>query len=280
MNSSIARHLPPLPDPSICKEELTLDALIRVFEGRIAVTRAVLARVARENERKRTGGFAKPTLAEINRMRADGGEHGAPGRIVRSKGVSIMATSLKSNRVQQLAAEQKLIDGTKQFLMQVPTIMVGSQTMTPAEIISVVQGRIDKGHAAAAAADARTAAVKADRDERQKTAPVLKAFTRIVIGMFMQSPDTLGAFGLKAPKVAQKTVADKAAAADKAIATKKARGPIGRIQRSKVHAVAPAPVAAPTAAGATAAPATVSPAPAPSAAPNAGPVTPAPHGGA
>ena len=164
-----------------------------------------------------------------------------------------MSTNTKNNRVQQLAGEQKLIDGTNQFLAKVPSIMVGSQTMTPAEIVQVFEGRIAKGNAAVAAGDARTAAVKADRDERKNTQPFVNAFKRIVVGMFLQSPDTLGVFGLKPPKVAKKTAANKAAAAVKTKATRTARGPIGNKQRAKVKS------APQTAGGATATPATGSP---------------------
>jgi hypothetical protein len=150
-----------------------------------------------------------------------------------------MATTLKTNRVQQLAAEQRLIDGTNQFLSHQPSLPVGSQTMTPTEIVQVFQDRIATGKAAIAADDARKAAVKADRDERTKSAPFTHAFKRIVIGMFLQSPDTLGVFGLQAPKVGKKTAANKAAAAQKTTATKKARGPIGAKQRAKVKGTVP-----------------------------------------
>jgi len=191
-----------------------------------------------------------------------------------------MATTLKTNRVQQLAAEQRLIDGTNQFLSHQPSLPVGSQTMTPTEIVQVFQDRIATGKAAIAADDARKAAVKADRDERAKTAPFVHAFKRIVIGMFLQSPDTLGVFGLQAPKIGKKTAANKAAAVVKVAATKKARGPIGRKQRAAVKA--PAPTAgSPQAASAAPTPAAPAPVPAanpvaPAPAPGPSPVVPAP----
>jgi hypothetical protein len=191
-----------------------------------------------------------------------------------------MATKIKINRVQQLAAEQKLIDGTNRFLVQLPSLPVGSQTVTTAQIVQILQDRIATGKAAVAADDARKAAVKADRDERTKTAPFVHAFKRIVVGMFLQSPDTLGAFGLQAPKVGSKTAAEKSAAAQKASATKKARGPIGTKQRAAVKA--PAPTAgSPQAASAAPTPAAPAPVPAanpvaPAPAPGPSPVAPAP----
>jgi hypothetical protein len=191
-----------------------------------------------------------------------------------------MATTLKTNRVQQLAAEQRLIDGTNQFLSHQPSLPVGSQTMTPTEIVQVFQDRIATGKAAIAADDARKAAVKADRDERAKTAPFVHAFKRIVIGMFLQSPDTLGVFGLQAPKIGKKTAANKAAAVVKVAATKKARGPIGHKQRAAVKAPAPT-VGGPQAASAAPMPTAPAPVPAanpvaPAPAPGPSPVVPAP----
>jgi hypothetical protein len=189
-----------------------------------------------------------------------------------------MATSTKTNRVEQLAAEQKLIDGTKQFLSQLSSLPVGSQNVTPAQIVQVFQDRIATGKAAVAADDARKAAVKADRDQRTKTAPFAHAFKRIVIGMFLQSPDTLGVFGLQAPRVGKKTAAKKAAAVDKSAATKKARGPIGKKQRAKVKAPLPA-TAGPQ--PAPAAPAPTAPTPtAPTPTPGPSPIAAAPKAGA
>jgi hypothetical protein len=185
-----------------------------------------------------------------------------------------MASS-KTNRVSQLAADQKLIDGTKQFLSAMPTLTVGGQDMTPAQIEQVLQDRINSGNAAVKADDARKAAVAADRAERQKTAPTVNAFRRIVIGMFMSAPDKLGVFGLQAPKVPKKSAATKAAAAATAQATKTARGPIGKVQRAAIKAphVTLEPVTAPAATGTAPATAAV-PATAPTQATATSPATP------
>jgi hypothetical protein len=194
-----------------------------------------------------------------------------------------MATSVKTNRVQQLAAEQKLIDGTKQYLSQTSSLTVGSRNVTPADIVQVFEGRIAKGKAAVAAADARAAAVKADRDERKNSATFVNAYKRIIIGMFLQSPDTLGVFGLKAPKVGKKSAAEKAATVVKVKATRTARGPLGSKNRAKVKGTTsiaggtqPAAVRTLPAAG-SAEPAATAPTPsAPTPTPSPSPVAPGP----
>jgi hypothetical protein len=207
-----------------------------------------------------------------------------------------MANTVKPNRVSQLASDQKLVDGTDQLLSQLASLPVGGQDVTPAQIVQVFEGRIASGKAAVAADDARKAAVKADREERKKTAPFVQAFKRIVIGMFLQTPDKLGLFGLQAPRVGKRSAATKAEAAATAVATKKARGPIGRKQRAKVKGTpakaggpqpapaTPAPTGSTATAPATAAPAPVTPvtvsptpgSPAPTPASGNGPIAPVP----
>jgi hypothetical protein len=156
-------------------------------------------------------------------------------------------SNVKLNRPSQLAAEQKLIDGTKQFLWQLQSIPVGSQMVTPPEIVQVLDDRIARVKATIAAADARTAAVKAERDERKKTTPFVNSLKRIVVGMFSQSPDTLGVFGLKAPKVGKRTVANKSVAVEKVAATRKARNTMGPKARKSVKGTVPSPTAGSTA---------------------------------
>ena len=148
-------------------------------------------------------------------------------------------SNAKLNRVSQLAGEQKLIDGTKQFLWQLQSIPVGSQMVTPPEIVKILDDRIALVKAAIAAADARAAAVKAERDERTKTTPFVNSLKRMVVGMFSQSPNTLGVFGLKAPKVAKRTVASKSVAVEKVAATRKARNTMGPKARKSVRGTVP-----------------------------------------
>jgi hypothetical protein len=156
----------------------------------------------------------------------------------RNGGFHVMS-NVKLNRVSQLAGEQKLIDGTKQFLWQLQSIPVGSQMVTPPEIVKVLDDRIALVKAAIAAADARAAAVKAERDERTKTTPFVNSLKRMVVGMFSQSPNTLGVFGLKAPKVAKRTVASKSVAVEKVAATRKARNTMGPKARKSVKGTVP-----------------------------------------
>jgi hypothetical protein len=150
-----------------------------------------------------------------------------------------MTTKVKT-RDGQLSADQKLIDGTEKFLAKYPELPVGSQNMATTDIVKVFQGRIGTSKAVLTADAARTAAIKADRDERQKTSAFVQAFRRMVLGMFLQSPDTLATFGLKAPKAVKKDVETKSTAVAKSKATRKARNTMGTKQKKTVKGTVPA----------------------------------------
>ncbi|MBV9946995.1 MAG: hypothetical protein JOZ69_09115, partial [Myxococcales bacterium] len=71
------------------------------------------------------------------------------------------------------------------------SLFVGSQSVTPADIVRIFEDRLTVAKAAVSAEAARTAAVKANRDKRAQTAAFVSSIKRIVQGMFSQSPDTL-----------------------------------------------------------------------------------------
>ena len=131
-------------------------------------------------------------------------------------------TKLSNTRAARVLADQKMIAGVQAFLAKSASLTVGSQVVTPADIVKLLQDRIDASTAAESADTARAAAVKAERDERAKTAAFVRSFRRVVVGMFEQTPDTLAAFGFTAPKVAKKSAETKATAAKKSTATRKA----------------------------------------------------------
>jgi hypothetical protein len=138
-------------------------------------------------------------------------------------------------RADRLADDQKVIDGIQKFFAQNATLTFGSQIMTPAAVIAVFQNRIRTGKAVVDADAARTAAVKADRDERAQTTKVVNAFRQFVLATFTESPDTLATFGLKARKASTTKVAVKAQAVTKREATRVARATKGSRQKKAIH---------------------------------------------
>jgi len=142
-----------------------------------------------------------------------------------------------NSRTDLLAADQNLIDGITKNASKLPaSFPVGSVTTTPADVVTMLQGRITTGKAVVLAESARTAAVATDKATRAQTQPRITAFKRIIVAMFLQSPDVLGDFGLAAPKPPLKSAEVKAASAAKAAATRKAKS-------AKAAAPAPEPAA-------------------------------------
>jgi hypothetical protein len=154
--------------------------------------------------------------------------------------------STAPNRNEQLTADQKMIDGVQKFLSTIASLPVSSQTVTPADIVKVMQDRLNASKAAVTAEAARAAAVKADRDTRKRTAAFVSSLRRIVQGMFSQSPDTLAAFGLKPIKAPKTKVETKATALAKSTATRKARKTMGKNQKKNVKGTVPTATGGPT----------------------------------
>jgi hypothetical protein len=146
-----------------------------------------------------------------------------------------------------MSADQAMIDGIQKFLAQLASLLVGSRTLTPADIVKVFQDRVDAAKALKTAEAARTAAVKVDRDVRAKTSVFVQACRRVVQGMFFESPDTLAAFGLRAPKAAKTKVVVKAAAVAKSKATRTARSTRGKKARLAIKGSLPAAKSSPAA---------------------------------
>lgn len=189
-------------------------------------------------------------------------------------------TNTINKRGDRITADQAMITGLQKFLAQFATLPVAGKNMTLGDIVTVFQNRIATATAAQTAEAARTAAVKADRDERANTAGFVLAVRRIVLGMFAAAPDTLAVFGLKPPKAHKPKVTTKAAAVAKNKATRAARGTVGPKKKLAIKGAvtadnggtaapenaAPTPTAATPAVPATAPVET--PAPAPAAKPN------------
>lgn len=144
-----------------------------------------------------------------------------------------MSTVSKKRSV-RIAGDQSLIAGIQKFLAQYPSLYVGSQSLTPAAIVQVLQNRINTGQAAQTAEAARTAAVKADKDESANTAAFEQSLRAVIHGMFSESPDTLAVFGLKPRQPHKETVAIRAEAVAKAKATRLARHTLGPKQKLEI----------------------------------------------
>ena len=150
-------------------------------------------------------------------------------------------------RVEQLADDQAVIDATNQFFAPTATLSFMSKKLLPSDVVKVFQDRIASAKAAITASDAKAAAVKADQDERANSAKFVRAFIRFVQATFSESPDTLAAFHVKAPRPPHTSAEVKAKAAAKGVAKRAAvKAAKAQIDAGAAAPAAPAP-AKPTA---------------------------------
>jgi hypothetical protein len=165
-----------------------------------------------------------------------------------------MATKVL-NRTQQQTGDQKLIDGLKKHEATVPSLVIGGSSLKTADIIGILQTRINAASAAVSTRATWQTGVKADRDERAKTKTFVSGLRQALQVAFAGSIDALTDFGLKPRKTRVSTPEQKAAAAAKAKATRAARHTMGTKQKAKVKgavvpspapAIPPSPTTAPT----------------------------------
>jgi hypothetical protein len=155
---------------------------------------------------------------------------------------------MPGNRMKQLAADQKMVDGVTQHLMGLATIMVGGVAMKPADIVTKVTGRINAAKAVETTEATHAAAVAANTVVLGQTHQFMLDLATAIEVQFGPVVDTLADFGLAPKKKGAPTAATKAAAAAKAKATRashKATAPVAAPEPTPAAAPAPAGSATP-----------------------------------
>jgi hypothetical protein len=158
------------------------------------------------------------------------------------------------------AHDAQVIVGIQKHLLGVPSLPLAGATYAPADLVKLVQSRIDSAGVVAAANASWHSTVAAQKALGAKLTPLLRSLRQYVLNSFGETSPVLADFGFSAPKTATKTPEQKVAAAAKAKATREARGTLGKKQKAKVKGTVPA--AAPTAPSAASQPAAAPPAPA------------------
>jgi hypothetical protein len=163
----------------------------------------------------------------------------------------IMATI---NRTKTQARDAQVIAGIGKYLQTVSSLPLLGSTYTPADLVKLVQSRIDSANGANASKATWHSKVVEDKTLNTKLTPVIRALRQHVINVFGEASPVLADFGFTAPKRATRTPEEKAAAAAKAKATRAARHTMGKKQKKDVKgtvpttapATAPSPAPAPT----------------------------------
>jgi hypothetical protein len=169
---------------------------------------------------------------------------------------------MNGNRVTQTAADQKLADGFNRHGSLIGSLLIDGKQLKPVDIVQVIQDRINATKAVDAGKATWLSAVKANKDGRAKTRAFMAQVRQAVLVMFASSIDILADFGLAPRKVRAPKPPVKVAAADKAKATRAARGTKGKKQKAKIKGAVPQTTPATTPPATTpAAPTTTQPKP-------------------
>jgi hypothetical protein len=131
---------------------------------------------------------------------------------------------------------RKVMSGALKHFPPTTTFTLATATLTLPQLTQACQKDIDMSDTADQARAAWLTSVQAQRDTNDMTDPMLRAFKAYVISLYgdtQNAASTLADFGYTPRKPRPKDVAVKALAADKARATRKARGTMGPKQKDR-----------------------------------------------
>ncbi|HEX8796565.1 MAG TPA: hypothetical protein VF765_36695 [Polyangiaceae bacterium] len=171
---------------------------------------------------------------QMRQRRGQWGQRRGRGFAVSRKDCKATTTQLKGKGKEAALAEQ-LIAGTQKHLATLTQVIVDGSAYTPAQAEAQLQAFANLRNDV----DTARAALKAKLVDETAKAPGLRAFLvayiQFVMAAFGSSPDVLADFGLQPKKArAPLTTEQKAAAAAKRAATRKARGTTGKRKKLAV----------------------------------------------
>ena len=140
------------------------------------------------------------------------------------------------------AKDAQILEGINKDLQTMSMLPLAATTYTPGSLAALIQSRIDAANAVNTTRAAWLEAVKTYEAINLQAKPVVNDLRNLVMGAIGPTSPTLAAIGFSPPKVATTTQEQRAAAALKAKATRKARRTMGKRQKAKIKA---APATAP-----------------------------------
>jgi hypothetical protein len=165
----------------------------------------------------------------------------------REKHVSTTVNSVKPSKGSALAGIRALMAGTQKHTPD-GSLTFGNATYTAASLVQTFQSLADAMTAHDVAQAKAKDVLVALRDVAAKVSPVLRAYRRFLVATYGNATETLADYGIKPPKAkAPRTSEQKAKAAAKLRATRKARGTTSKKQKASIHGVVTAQTETPAA---------------------------------
>ena len=144
----------------------------------------------------------------------------------------------KTNRTDNLTAEQSLIDGFIKHGSRLANLTILGTTQPTKDIIGTLQSRIDSAKAVLTTRTTWQAEVQADRTLRDTTKTFVAVVKQALLAAFAGELDTLADFGLTERARHVPTPAEKLAAAALAKATRAARHTMGPKKKATIKGTA------------------------------------------
>jgi hypothetical protein len=156
-----------------------------------------------------------------------------------------------------VARDQARIAGVQKHCMSQTSILVAGTAYAPTAVIQVYQADLSARQAVSSAKAAYAAALAKAKAAEDAATTFDASFKMCIEGAYAGQPAVLADFGITLPKRRSPSATVKAAAADKAQITRKARGIMGARQRAQIPpATLPASSSATTASAGTVEPVT------------------------
>ena len=147
----------------------------------------------------------------------------------------------KRNRADRAAAERMLIDGLLNHAAEFPTAVIDGAARTTADMVALLQARLDSAHAVESARASWLAAVQEDHAEHARTRTYVAGLRQVLVAAFGRQVDTLADFGLTPRALHVRTPEEKLVVIARSRATRAARHTMGSRQKAKITGtVAPA----------------------------------------
>jgi hypothetical protein len=142
--------------------------------------------------------------------------------------------------------DQEVLNGIETELQSIGTLYLGSEAYTPQTLAAFVQSRIDRAHTVATTRAAWENALREYEALDKKANLVISDLRYALMAAFGRNTPKLASFGFQAHRSPVLTPEQRAKAAVKAAATRKARNTMGKKQKAKIKGDAGATTTSPT----------------------------------
>ncbi len=138
------------------------------------------------------------------------------------------------NKTTTRARDAQAIAGIQKHLPSASSVPLAGSTYSPADLVKLIQNRMDTIAKADAIKATWHSTVLAGEAQNTQLTPILRALRQHVINVYGAASPVLADFGFAPPKTTARTPEAKAAAAAKSKATRAARHTMGKNQKKAV----------------------------------------------